>query len=39
MIGKLGEKIIIGCPEQEKMKRVIAHQKMEDMKIGATRRH
>lgn len=39
MTGRLGERITVGCPEQEKIKRIIKQQKMEDMKSGATQRH
>lgn len=39
MIGRLGEKITIRCPEQEKVKQAVEQEKIEDMKSGATQRH
>jgi len=38
MIGRLGEKITIGCPEQERIKTFIEYERIEDIKNGATQR-
>ena len=39
MIGKRGERLTIGCPEQEMVKQRIQQEIWEDKKIGATARH